>query len=143
MHCTWIGYIRNCTEDPNHRFLANRWLVHNWFVGLSNSLEVIVHHLLIRGMVGIGYQDKFPIVRAPVSIVTHWTGSTMSHDLRLSSSYDFTKLLHCIVSQPLENIEFVLKLVVTLTYGWDWKLIIYSLWIESLLVKVGSKRYSQ
>ena len=47
-----------------------------------------------------------------------------SRDIKLSSSYDFTKLLHYVISQLLENIEFVLKLVVTLTYGWDRKLII-------------------
>ena len=53
------------------------------------------------------------------------------------------KLLHCIVSHPWENIKLVLKLVVALTYGWDRKLIIYSLWIRSLLMETGSNRYSQ
>ena len=41
----------------------------------------------------------------------------VSYDLRLSNSHDLTKLLHYVVSQPYENIELVLKLVVTLTYG--------------------------
>ena len=52
-----------------------------------------------------------------VCMVTHWTRPTMSHDLRLSHSHDLTKLLHYVVSQPQENIEHVLKLIVTLTYG--------------------------
>ena len=65
-----------------------------------------------------------------------------SRDIKLSSSYDFTKLLHYVISQLLENIEFVLKLVVTLTNGWDHKLIIYSIWIESLLIETSNNRNS-
>ena len=67
----------------------------------------------------------------------------MSHDIRLSGSHDFTKLLYYIVSQFWDNVEFVQKLVVTLTYEWDPKVIIYSLWIESLLMEVSSNKYSQ
>ena len=67
----------------------------------------------------------------------------VSHDITLLNIHDFTKLLRCIVSQPLENIEFVQKLLMALTYGWDPKVIIYSLWIELLLMEVGSNRYSQ
>ena len=63
-------------------------------------LEVVVYHLLIGGMVGLGYRDGFPIVSALVCMVTHWIGPTVSHDLRLSSSHDLTKLFHCVVSQP-------------------------------------------
>ena len=122
LHCTWLRCIRSCTEDLSHGFLANRWLVHNRFMGLGNPLEVVVHHLLIGGMAGLGYQ--------------------VSHDLRLSSSHDLTKPLHCVASQPWENIKLVLKLAMTLTYKWDQKLIIYSLWIRSLLMEVGSNRYS-
>ena len=59
-----------------------------------------MHHLLIGGMVSLGYQDGFPMVSALVCMVTHWIGPMVSHELRLSSSYDFTKLLHCVVSQP-------------------------------------------
>ena len=69
-------------------------------MGLRNPLEVIVYHLLIGGMIGLGYQDGFPMVSALVCMVTHWTGPMMSHDLRLSSSYDFTKLLQCAISEP-------------------------------------------
>ena len=58
-----------------------------------------MHYLLIRGMVGLGYRDEFSMVSALLYIVTHWT-TYVSHDLRLSSSHDLTKLLHCIVSQP-------------------------------------------
>ena len=63
-------------------------------------LEVVVHHLQIGGMIGLGYQDGFPIVSALICMVTHWIGHTVSHDLRLSSSHDLTKLFHCVVSQP-------------------------------------------
>ena len=86
-------------------------------MGLGNPLEVVVHHLLIGDMAGLGYRNRFPMVSALVCMVTHWTGHTVSHDLRLSSSHDLTKLLHCVVSQPWENIELVLKLAVALTYG--------------------------
>ena len=78
----------------------------------------------------------------------------MSHDIKLSGSHDFTKLLDIIeghnftklldsiVSQPWKNIEFVPKFVIALTYGWDPKVIIYFLWIESLLMEVYSNKYS-
>ena len=41
----------------------------------------------------------------------------MSHDIRLSSSHNFTKLLYYIASQPWENTELVIKLAMTLNYG--------------------------
>ena len=69
-------------------------------MGLGNPLEVVVHHLLIGEMAGLGYQYGFPMVSALVCMVIHWTRPMVSHELRLSSSYDFTKLLHCVVSQP-------------------------------------------
>ena len=100
LHCTWLRYIRSCTEDLSRGFLENRWLVHNQFMGLGNPLEVVVHHLLIGGMVGLGYQDGLPMVSAQVCVVTHWIGPMVSHDLRLSSNHDLTKMLHCVVSQP-------------------------------------------
>ena len=73
LHCTWLRCIRSCTEDLIHGFIANRWLVHNWFMGLGNPLEVVVHYLLIGGMIGLGYRDGFPMVSALVCLVTHWT----------------------------------------------------------------------
>ena len=69
-------------------------------MGLGNPLEVIVHHLLIGGMASLGYRDGFPMLSALVCMVTHWTGPMVSHDLRLSSIHDLTKLLHCVISQP-------------------------------------------
>ena len=146
LFCIFCIVLNLCvcfTKDLSHGFLANRWLVHNQFMGLGNPLEVVMHHLLIRGMVGLGYQDKFLMVSALVCMVTHWTRPTMSHDLRLSSSHDLTKLLHCVISQPWENIELVLKLAMTLTYRRDRKLIRYSLWIRSLSMEAGSNMYSQ
>ena len=116
LHCMWLKCIRSCTEDLSNGFFANGWLVHNWFMGLGNPLEVIVHHLLIEGMVGLSYRDEFSMVSALVCMVTHWIRHMVSHDLRLSSSHDLTKLFHCVVSQPWENIELVLKLGITLTY---------------------------
>ena len=40
-------------------------------MGLANPLEIVVHHLLIIGMVGLGYQDGFPMVSVLVWMVTH------------------------------------------------------------------------
>ena len=56
--------------------------------------------LLIGGMAGLSYWDRFPMVSALVCMVTHWIGPTVSHNLRLSSSHNLTKLLHYVVSQP-------------------------------------------
>ena len=67
-------------------------------MGLGNPLEVVVHYLLIVRMVGLGYQDRFLMVNALVCMVTHWIGPIVSHDLRLSSSYNLTKLFYFIVS---------------------------------------------
>ena len=78
-----------------------------------------------------------------IYIVTHQIKPIVSHDVRLLSSYEFTNLLHCIVSQSWDNTKFMPKLVVILIYGWDPKIIIYSIWIAPLLMKVGSNRYSQ
>ena len=141
LHCTLLRCIKSCIEDLIHGFLANRWLVHSQFMSLGNPLEFVVNHLLIRGMAGLGYWDGFPMVSALVCMVAHWTGPIVSYDLRLSSSHDSTKLLHYVVSQPWENIKVVLKLTMALTYRWDRKLIIYSLWMGLLLMKVGSNRY--
>ena len=68
--------------------------------GLSNPLEVVVHYLLIGGMTSLGYQDEFPMVSALVCMVARWTEPMVSYDLRLSSSHNFTNLLHCVISHP-------------------------------------------
>ena len=99
LHYMWLRCIRSCMKDPNHGFIANRWLVHSRFMGLSNSLEVVMHHLLIGGMTGLGFRDEFLMMSALMCMVTHWTRPIVSHDLRLSSSHDLTKLLHYVVSQ--------------------------------------------
>ena len=69
-------------------------------MGLDNTLEVVVHHLLIGGMTGLSYQDEVPMVSALVCMVTYWIRPMVSQDLRQSSSHDLTKLLHCVISQP-------------------------------------------
>ena len=56
------------------------------------------------------------MVSALVCMVTHWTKPMVSHDVKLSVCYNFTRLLCCIISQLRENIEPVLKLVMTLSY---------------------------
>ena len=66
---------------------------------LGNLVNIIVHYLLIGEMTYLDYLDKFLIVNALVCMVTHWTEPTMNHNLRLSSSYDLTKLLHCVIFQ--------------------------------------------
>ena len=38
-------------------------------MGLGNPLEAIVHHLLIKRMVGLGYRDGFRMLSALVCIV--------------------------------------------------------------------------
>ena len=143
LHCTWLKCIRSCTKDLSHGFFSNKWIVHNQFMGLGNPLEVVEHYLLNGRITSFSYRDKITMVSALVCMVTYLTRSTVSHDLRLSSSHDLTKLFHCVVSQPWKNIDLVLKLVMILTYGWDHKLFIYSLWIGSLLMEVDSNRYSQ
>ena len=67
---------------------------------LGNPLEVVVHYLLIGGMASLSHLDGFPMVSVLVHMVTHWIESTVSHDVRLSDSHDFTKLLYSIVPQP-------------------------------------------
>ena len=99
LHCMWFGCIRSCMKELSHRFLSNRWLAHNRFVGLSNPLEVVVHYFLIGGMTGLGYRDEFPVVSAFVCMIIYWTRPMMSYDIRLSSDHDFTNLLYCVISQ--------------------------------------------
>ena len=72
-------------------------------MSLGNPLKFVVHYLLIGGMVGLDYQDEFLMVSALTCMVIHWIELTVSHDIRLSSGCDFTKLFHYVVSQ-LERI---------------------------------------
>ena len=102
LHCMWLICIRSCTKDLSHEFLENRWLVHNQFIGLDNPLEVVVHHLLIEEMAGLGYWDEFPMVSALVCMVAHYTRPIVSYDLRLLSNHNSTKLFHCIIFQLRE-----------------------------------------
>ena len=49
-------------------------------MGLGNPLEVVVHHLLIGGMIGLGYRDGFLMVSALVCMVIHWIEPMVSHE---------------------------------------------------------------
>ena len=83
------------------------------------------------------------MVSALVFIVTHRIIPMVSHDISRSGSHDFTKMLYYIVSQPWENPKLEPKLIMTLAYGWDPNIIIYSLWIEWLLMETNNNGYFQ
>ena len=61
---------------------------HKRFMDLGNLVKTIVHHLLIGWMTCLGRRDRVPMVSALVYMVTHWTGFTMNHDIRLSDNHD-------------------------------------------------------
>ena len=61
---------------------------------LGNSFKVIVSYLLMGRIVGLGHRDEIPIMSALVCMVIHCIGLTISHDIKLSGSRDFTKLLY-------------------------------------------------
>ena len=58
-------------NDSSNGFLTNRCFVHNQIMGLGNPLEVVLHYLLIREMIGLGHQNNFFMVSALVYMVTH------------------------------------------------------------------------
>ena len=68
-------------------------------MNLGNPFEAVVYHLIIGGMTGLDCRDEVPMMSTLMCMVTYWTGPTMSHDIRLLGSHDFTKLLYYIVSQ--------------------------------------------
>ena len=55
-------------------------------MGLGNLLEVVVHHLLIGEMVGLGYRDEFPMVSALVCMLPHYIGPTICQVVMTSSN---------------------------------------------------------
>ena len=67
----------------SHRFLTRRWLVNSLCMGLGNPLRVIVHHLLIRGMIGLGYQDGVSYGTCTDVYAYTLAGPMVSNDLRL------------------------------------------------------------
>ena len=44
-------------------------------MGLGNPLEVVLYHLLIRGMASLGYRHGFPMVSVLVCMVDSTHGS--------------------------------------------------------------------
>ena len=83
---------------------------------LSNTFESVVHYRLIERMTDFSYWDRVSIVSALLCMV-HLLNMTYGKSWQwLSGSHDITKMLHHMVFQPWENIELVLKSVVTLTY---------------------------
>ena len=96
-------------------------------------------------MFGCCFQELFFFFLKKKTLKTcleKWVIFAWSHNIRLSGIHDFMKLLHCIITQPWENIEIMSKLAVALTYRWDPIMIIYFIKIESLLMEAGSKKYS-
>ena len=49
---------------PRHGFFASRSIVYSWFMDLGNPVELVVHHLLIKGITCLGRRDEFPIMSA-------------------------------------------------------------------------------
>ena len=108
LHCIWLQCIRNCIKDISHGFLA-RWLVvYSWFIDLGNSIETIMHYLLIGGMAYHDHRDRFPMVSTLVCMVTYWTRPIVNHDIRLLVVM-IHKATWYIDSQSWEYIEFMLK----------------------------------
>ena len=64
-----VGCIKSYTKDLSYRSFISKWLVHNQFVGLDNSLKVVVYYLLIGRMIGLSHRDEFPIVIVLVCMV--------------------------------------------------------------------------
>ena len=48
---------------------------------LGNSLDTIVHYLLIRGMTCLGHWNGVFMVNALVCIITHRTRFRVNHDI--------------------------------------------------------------
>ena len=55
-------------------------------MGLDNSLEVVVHHILIGEMVGPSYWDGFPTMCALMCMVAHWIRPMVSNDKAIKQS---------------------------------------------------------
>ena len=79
LHCTWLECINSCTKDLSHGFLTNKWFVHSRFVDLLNPFEIVVHHLLIRGINSFSCQDEVSMKSA--LMCKHWIGPIVSHDI--------------------------------------------------------------
>ena len=43
-----------------------------------------MYYLLIGGMICFNHQDEFHMMSALVYMVTHWTGTMVNHDIKLS-----------------------------------------------------------
>ena len=110
LHCTQLGYIRSCTEDPSYGFLIEWWVIHSWFMDLGCPSKTVVHYLLIGGMTCLGYWDSFPMVSVLVHVIRIgqdlWWIMTQCYQLSW-----FPKLWYCMDSQPWEDIELVPKLI--------------------------------
>ena len=79
-------------------------------MNLDNSVENIVHYLLIGGMTCLSRKDGFLMVSALLYVMyieqdLWWI---MTQDYQLSR---FTKLLYCMDFQPWEDIKSVSKLI--------------------------------
>ena len=59
---------------------------------MTQSIRIYDH--LRVSSIGLCHWDGFSMVSALVCTVTHWIEPTISHDIRLSGSHNFTKLIH-------------------------------------------------
>ena len=71
---------------------------------LGNSFEVVVYHLLIRGITNFGHQYEVPMMSALVCIIAHWTRPIGGHDIRLSQVVVTSPSCYTILSFNLERI---------------------------------------
>ena len=55
---------------------------------LGHPIETIVQYLLIRGMIYLDRQDKFPMLSTLACMITQWIRPTMNHHIRLLSCHD-------------------------------------------------------
>ena len=80
LHCTWFECIRSCTKHPSYRFFTGWWVSQLVYI-LKQSIEIIIHYLIIRWITCLGHRNEFPIVSALVCMIIHWIGAMMNHDI--------------------------------------------------------------
>ena len=93
-------------------------------MNLSNPIENIAHHLLIKRMTCLGYWDEFPMV----SVLMYVMLTEQDLQWTMTQGYQFswfTKLLYFMDSQPWKDIELVPKSIGGFDLWVDLKVVIY------------------